>query len=130
MMGFDCSCDGEPAEIYNAARHKAKKAYCCDECGGPIAAGETYERASMLYDGCWSDFMTCADCLSIRDYVLINIPCFCWLHGDMLSHAFYTVQEAAAYAPEETAGLRFGFLRRKVTADKARKAKRQNLVAA
>ena len=123
-MTFVCECDGEPATIYNASRHKARKAYRCDECGTPISGGELYERAEMLYDGQWSSCMTCSDCLSIRDWVRGNIPCFCFLHGSMLDDAERTVREAAAYAPDETVGLRFGFLRRKLVADKRRIARR------
>jgi hypothetical protein len=119
-MSFQCECDGEPATIYEASRHRARKQYRCDECHGPITAGQTYERAQMLYDGQWTGCMTCADCLAIRDFVKISVPCFCFLHGDMLNNAKETVYAAAAYAPDETVGLRFGFLRRVRAAEKRR----------
>lgn len=117
-MTFDCSCSYEPADYYDPRRHTARKHYCCDECAGDIAPGERYERAYMRYDGDGSTFLTCAGCLALRDWVVANIPCFCWPHGDMLEAARDTVYEAAAYAPEETVGLRFGFLRRKLIRDR------------
>lgn len=115
-MSFSCSCDYEPSAVYRASRHVARKEYHCYECHSKIEVGSKYERAFFVYDGYATTAHTCAGCLLIRDWVKINIPCFCFGHGNMIEDARNTVREAAAYAPDETVGLRFGFLRKTVEA--------------
>lgn len=112
-MSYDCFCDYDPADIYSAARPKAKKAHKCFECGGPIAPGEQYERAFGVWSGSASTFKTCQRCFDLRQWVKNNVPCFCWAHGNMLDDAHEAVNEAAWRAKDETVGLRFGFLRRR-----------------
>lgn len=113
-MSYDCSCDYDPANIYRASTPKARKEHRCEECGGPIKPGEKYEYVFGVWDGSWvSIFKTCERCFDLRQWVKNNVPCFCWAHGSMLDDAREAVNEAAWRAKEETAGLRFGFLRRR-----------------
>lgn len=112
-MSYDCSCDYDPASVYTATRPKARKSHKCEECGGPIKPGETYERVFGVWDGYASTFKTCERCFDLRQWVKNNVPCFCWAHGNMLDDADEAVAEARWRARDETVGLRFGFLRRR-----------------
>lgn len=124
-MTLDCSCDYEPADFYCKTLRKARKAHKCEECSGAIRPGETYEYVSGMWDGNLSDFKTCARCVDLRTWVKNNVPCVCWAHGNLHEDLKETVSEAAWRAKEETAGLRFGFLRRMVAIDKFNLARKQ-----
>jgi len=80
-MSNACSCDFDYVEtrMYRAARHRAKKAHRCSECGAEIAPGETYERVRAIWDNEPATVRTCCDCLAIRDS-LDTMECFCWRH--------------------------------------------------
>lgn len=45
----------------------ARKNHMCGECGKEITKGERYEVQNLLYDGSFSWYKTCLDCVSIRD---------------------------------------------------------------
>lgn len=47
----DASDDADPVEFYDERIVTARKAHICDECGGPIAKGERYERKSYRVEG-------------------------------------------------------------------------------
>jgi hypothetical protein len=48
-MSFQCYCDYDDNPTwYSAKRSVARKRYRCDECGGPIFAGE--KRTGTLLD--------------------------------------------------------------------------------
>ena len=119
-MRYDCSCDYEPAELYNAQIVRARKQYRCEECGCAILPGERYEYVFGKWEGYVSTFKTCERCRDIRQWVKNNVPCFCWCHGNMLEDAAEAISEATWRAPLETAGLRFGFLRRKVLIERSK----------
>lgn len=110
--GFHDCCDCDAADIYNAARVQARKRYTCSECHRAIDQGQRYEYVFGVWEGSPAVFRTCARCLSIRDWVAANLPCFCWAHGNVLNDARAAVDGACWWAPDETVGLRFGFLRR------------------
>lgn len=55
-------------ELLNEHRPKARKAHQCSVCTGPIHPGETYERATYVYDGRVYDWLTCAACE--RDHIV------------------------------------------------------------
>ena len=44
------------------AQPKARKAHICQMCNGPIAPGDTYSRATMIYDGRIYDWVECSAC--------------------------------------------------------------------
>lgn len=41
----------------------ARKQHTCSLCTGRIHAGDKYERATIVHDGCIYDFLTCAPCI-------------------------------------------------------------------
>lgn len=112
-MSLDCFCDYDPADVYSSRIQMARKDYHCAECGSGIKAGERYEYVFGVWDGINSTFRTCERCYDLRMWVKNNVPCFCWAHGSMLNDARDAVEAAADRAPQETVGLRFGFLRRR-----------------
>lgn len=123
-MSYDCSCDYDPPSFYGRYIRTAKKPHKCEECNGAILPGEKYEYVSGLWDGYFSDFKTCERCVDLRTWVKNNVPCLCWAHGNTIEDCRQAVEEATYRAPEETAGLRFGFLRRKVKIDKFNETRR------
>ncbi len=112
-MDADCFCDYEPAVFYSKRQIKAQIIHRCHECGKAILPGENYEYvAAKWFDFGMDTFKTCSRCHYLRQWVMNNIPCFCWAHGNMLDDAKEAVDDAWCRAPDETVGLRFGFLRR------------------
>lgn len=123
---MSCDCDVETASSYDCAMRTATGPLVCCECGGAIAPGETYEHVVGVWPAV-SDaaetLHTCTACIDIRRWVAGNLPCFCWAHETMLDDAHEAVAAAARRAPDETAGLRFGLLRRIVAAQRAREGR-------
>ncbi|MFT7880946.1 MAG: hypothetical protein ABXS91_11200 [Sulfurimonas sp.] len=39
----------------------------CGECGETIDPGEQYEHVAGVWDGRWDTYVTCMDCLSVRE---------------------------------------------------------------
>lgn len=68
----ECCCDGESPSVYNRTMPTAQKQHLCCECGGAIQPGEKYERVEGLWDGKFSTFKTCPDCLAL---LCENEPC-------------------------------------------------------
>lgn len=72
--GCTCSCmyegDYESPSVWEVkvvkARHTKKPHVCC-ECGATISPGESYERASGLWEDSWGRYKTCLPCARIRD---------------------------------------------------------------
>jgi hypothetical protein len=61
-----CFYYDEYAEVWNEVDRKARKAHRCDECGGPISAGESYRYISWIdYDGL-GQFKVCGKCHRVR----------------------------------------------------------------
>jgi len=111
---MECYCDYEPSDFYSASRPVARKVHRCEECGGPVLPGEQYERAFSVTYGHADTFKTCVRCVDLRTWVKNNVPCLCWAHGNLNEDLREAVNEARWRAPEETAGLWFGFMRRVV----------------
>jgi len=120
-MSIDCFCDFDPPDFYCAEIRTARKQHRCDECPSQIMPGEKYEHVTGKWpdSGGVSTFKTCERCRDLRTWVKNNVPCFCWCHGNMIEDAQETIDDAAWRGKEETVGLRFGFLRRKVMAEKS-----------
>jgi hypothetical protein len=114
-----CSCDydsdwrGFQVEKIRNAR---KRHRCC-ECAGFVEPGEKYERAVGCYEGSMWESVTCIRCLDIRRWIRNQIPCFCWLYGEMLDKAKQTVVAAYEVAPDEVRGLFMGLSRRLIALD-------------
>lgn len=117
-MSYDCSCNYDPPDFYTTKFRKARKEHTCYECSGRISAGETYEYTSGSWERRPDSFKTCERCHDLRQWVTNNLPCYCWAHGSMLDDAAEAVQDALWRAPEETKGVRFGFLRRRIMLDR------------
>lgn len=56
----------EMPECFVVRTPKARKQHKCCECRGRIQLGETYERASGIWDGEPMRFKTCCDCAALR----------------------------------------------------------------
>lgn len=123
-MSYDCTCDYDPPAFYHREIRRARKPHNCEECGAPILPGETYEHVRGKWEGYISTFDTCQFCLDIRQWTKNNVPCLCWAHGNTIEDCREAVEEASFRAPQETVGLRFGFLRRVVQRDKINREKR------
>lgn len=116
---MDCYCDYDPATVYRASRHTARKQYRCEECRREIKPGEKYEYVFAVWDGSASHVRTCSHCITARQWVKNNVPCLCWSHSNMLNDCGMAVLDAQSRAPEETRGLLFGYYRRLVAIQKA-----------
>ncbi len=125
-MSYDCYCDYEPAEFYHKEIRKARKPHKCCECAGPIRVGELYEHVRGKWEGSIGTYDTCERCVDIWQWTQNNVPCLCWSHGNRIEDCREAIEDATWRASEETAGLRFGFLRRIVVRDK-HNAKRVHL---
>lgn len=119
-MAIDCYCDYDPPEVYSSRIVRARKEYRCYECHKPIRVGERHEYAFGVTDGYTYQPRTCMSCVGIRQFVSINIPCFCWAHGNLLDDARDIVRAAYDEAPDEVRGLAFGLGRLMVAARRER----------
>jgi hypothetical protein len=108
----ECYCDYDPAVFYHKTRPKARRAYTCEECLRTIEPGQAYENVFAKWEDWPVTFKTCAECADLRQWVKNNVPCLCWAHGNLFEDLQMAVNDACCRAPLETAGLRFGFLRR------------------
>ena len=113
-MDADCYCDYDPPEFYSKRTPVAAKEHRCEECGKLIRCGEMYEYVAAKWPeySYFDVYKTCVRCCDLRQWVLNNVPCFCWYHHAMLDNAVEAIDEACWRAPDETKGLRFGFWRR------------------
>lgn len=110
-MSYDCSCDYDPPEVYSSRLVKARKEYRCYECDRKIAIGDTHEYVFGVSGGYPYQPRTCLHCVGIRQFVSINIPCFCWAHGNIIDDAKAAIEDAYYRAGDEVRGVMFGFLR-------------------
>lgn len=68
---MQCSCeidvdnDGGP-DFYYSKIVKARKEHVCYECCKTIQKSEKYEHVRGMWDGSFSTYKTCIDCLSLR----------------------------------------------------------------
>lgn len=119
---MDCYCDYDSPQVYSSRKVRARKDYRCYECSAPIKAGDLHEYVFGVSDGYTYQPRTCLSCVGIRQFVAINIPCFCWVHGNVLDDAKSAIEQAYQVAPDEVRGLYFGFGRLLVKARQARLA--------
>lgn len=111
---MQCYCDYDPPEFSNRRTVKAKLAHRCDECRSVIQIGDKYEYVVGKWDGQFDSFTTCSHCVHIREWVVANIPCACWAHGNMMDDLRASIEDAYDRARDEVGGVWFGFLRRVV----------------
>lgn len=113
-----CDFDSDYRGFQVERIRKARKPHKCCECHGAVQPGERYERVVGCYEGDFWESVTCARCLDIRRWIKNQIPCFCWLYGEMLDKAKQTVVAAYQIAPEEVRGLFMGLCRRLIALDR------------
>jgi hypothetical protein len=97
---MNCSCDYEPSDVWTMDKVRARKPWACCECRGRILPGEHYTRVSSLYDGRWSKYRRCGDCMVIA-CDLQRLPtdgefCFCDLWEGMVAE----ITDALGYSAE------------------------------
>lgn len=119
-MTLDCYCDYDAPEVYSSRIVHGRKDYNCWECGKSIIKGEQHEYAFGVADGATYQPRTCMSCVGIRQFVSINIPCFCWAHGNLIEDAKNIVRAAYEEAPDEVRGVAFGLGRLLVSARRER----------
>lgn len=61
--------EGDLPTVSTTAWRKARKAHRCCECKDLIRPGERYEHATGLWEGEWSTYKTCEDCVDTRNKV-------------------------------------------------------------
>lgn len=126
-MSYDCVCDYDPPEFYEATIRTARKPHKCEECAGLILPGDRYEYVAGKWCGFLDTFKTCERCVDIRTWTKNNVPCLCWAHGNLTEDCREATQGAAWRAPDETRGLQFGLLRRIVLRDRFNKERRDRV---
>lgn len=53
-------------QVYSESQPKARTEHRCCECRGRIYPGERYSLFRGCWDGRWSTFKTCEDCVALR----------------------------------------------------------------
>ena len=112
MTAFHCDCGDESFVVSRSEYRRSSKERACEECDGRIKAGDRYQYTAGLYDGGWTSHYTCERCSDLVTWMRNNIPCFCWMHGNLHESVIETADEASFVLGDEVAGLRFGARRR------------------
>ena len=97
----ECSCVyvdvDNYADLHEAKTRKARKEHKCNECGRTIGIRENYEHVSGLWDGRFSHYKTCMDCLSLRNEFFCEGWNYEMVHEDLTEY----IQEAQGQIPED-----------------------------
>lgn len=79
----DCSCiyvGASDLPVFLRDKEvKARVEHRCSECDRKILKGEQYEYVAGSWEGDFSVYKTCGDCLSIRN----ELFCECWSYGEV-----------------------------------------------
>jgi len=100
---MDCSCsiktdtDGDGPSLYSEKIVTARKEHKCIECNQVILIGEKYEKVDGCWDGSWSHFKTCEDCLSMIEIFFYSRPCF----GDLWEEFYNEFSYLNTVVPED-----------------------------
>lgn len=90
-MADDC----ERADVWLEWKPRARKEHKCDECGRPIARGETYRQTKMLFEGMWIATKQCAHCVVLADWLVAE--CGGYLTQGILEDFHEHAQEYARF---------------------------------
>ena len=85
---MSCTCDYDPADIWEEKHRVARKAWTCYECREPIEPGDAYVDIAALYDGSWDHYRICECC--DEDWSRLTELGHCKLLGDLAE----TIDEA------------------------------------
>lgn len=69
-----CYCDADAPRVYRESWPTARRNHKCCECGRTIAAGETYQHVSGLWENGFESYKTCERCADLRDS-LADVAC-------------------------------------------------------
>ena len=94
-MNYFCDLD-DPPSAFKETMRRARTAHRCSECRSTIHPGETYEHVWGVWGGDVDTFKTCPTCLSLRNWVVAHIPCFCWNYKSMRADAHQAVADVLA----------------------------------
>lgn len=75
-----CCCDHDPPTFYDAKTVTGRKPHKCVECLRVIEKGERQEYVTGLWEGHFSAFRTCQQCIDLRESM--NLDCF--VHGHLM----------------------------------------------
>lgn len=70
-----CSCDYDPPSFYKRQERTARKRHRCAECTGLIEAGTRYDYIRGVWEGEFSAYHTCVDCVQASSLLE------CFAHG-------------------------------------------------
>jgi len=93
-VGFDTY---DTPEFHKAIIRKAIKEHKCCECNRIISIGEKYENVSGSWDGHFSTYKTCEDCLSIRN----ELFCEGWFYEQIFEYLHEYLNECNGEVPAE-----------------------------
>jgi hypothetical protein len=112
MSYCECDYDYDPPKVFRAGLVKrARKQHRCDECNGPILAGESYKKRGGVWQETFETYRQCALCVELEEWAKISVPCFCWdIFGTLHERVQEMVQDVAPTIP----GFFFEYGRRMV----------------
>jgi len=99
MMPSDCSCvyidiDDSP-DVYDQRTVRARRAHECGECRDEIPKGAKHEVCTVLWEGKWGRYRTCAACVEVRDVMF----CEGWAWGECWARIREHFAEGAPLSP-------------------------------
>jgi hypothetical protein len=87
-MDDACYCDdGDPPIFYRKSEVlSAREPHTCYECHRAILPGESYEKVHAMWERDRPETIhTCAWCIDLRDWMMAHVPCFCFMHGGLMT---------------------------------------------
>lgn len=68
-----CDCDDfERPSFYRSVTRVARKRHRCSECGGLITPNSRYQYSCGVWEGEWSSYKTCLNCVE----AFLHVECF------------------------------------------------------
>jgi len=109
----NCSCiyvgEYDGPEFYDRKIVKARKVHKCCECGREIVFAEEYENICGKWDGVFSLYKTCLDCVAIREAMFCEGWYFETMIDDLIEHIRYAgggiSEDCLAGLPPRARGL-------------------------
>jgi len=105
---MSCCCSDEICPVWEETTPRARRAYTCCECSGPIRVGERHHKVSSLFDGSWSTSRSHERCHAISSLLQADCDVYC---VGMLRECLHA--QSAGYLPEDlrpyAKGLMFKF---------------------